>query len=342
MKELRKIAKVYLDDKLDYAELKAATLAFKSYLQELTTLDFNNQVYRTDIHLEAGLAIATEWAVRCVDDLERTKRFIKGTAEAIDEVLRRRPGPVHLLYAGTGPYATLVLPLLSLFSPDQLKLTLIEINDQSYQSILHIFAQPDFTPFLREVEQADASTLKLSEPEIYDILLSETMQNTLKREPQVAITVNLLRQLRSDVLLVPEKIVVQLAAIDIQYEEMVWTHKPVALGTLMESSKEALSDQINADTAVLTFPEVSLTISSEMLKDKSTLALITTIHVYGTQHLRFDNSGLTIPDYILSLDDHQHTDLKFRAKYELDPEPGIVWSIDRYTAETSPSGATAP
>ena len=59
MRELRQIAEVYLDDELNFSELKTATLAFKRYLQELTPLDLANDVYRTDIHLEAGLAIAT-------------------------------------------------------------------------------------------------------------------------------------------------------------------------------------------------------------------------------------------------------------------------------------------
>ncbi|WP_020571911.1 SAM-dependent methyltransferase [Neolewinella persica] len=327
MQQLRQIADVYLADELDYHELKSATLVFKRYLQELTTLDLGNNVYRKDIHLTAGLAVATEWAVRCVDDLERTKRFIKGTAEAVREVLRRRHGPVQLLYAGTGPYATLVLPLLSVFNPQQLQLTLVEINDQSYRSILHIFAQPAFAPYLREIMQADASTLKLTEPEVYDILLSETMQNTLKREPQVAITVNLLQQLRSDALLVPQSIVVELAAMDIRYRAMIGVQEPIALGALMESSRQGLAEQISLNTAELTFPEVSLKISDEALESKYSLALTTEIHVFGTQYLRFNKSGLTIPDLILSPDDRTNKDLTFRARYELRPEPGIVWSI---------------
>ena len=328
MKELRQIADVYLDDELDFVELKAATLAFKRYLQELAPLDLSNEVYRSDIHLEAGLAIATEWAVRCVDDLERTKTFIKGTAEAIEDRLHQQEGPVHLLYAGTGPYATLVLPLLSVFTPAQLQLTLIEINDQSYQSIRHIFNQPAFASYTQEILKGDASTLQLTQPENYDILLSETMKNTLNREPQVPITVNLLRQLRPDALLVPQRITVELATMDIKDQEMFWIQKPNPVGILMESSREALAEQLNADIAGMTFPEVMVEIAEERLKGKSTLALITEIHIFGTQYLRFNKSGLTIPDHILGLEDIQHTDLTFKARYELLPEPGIVWTIE--------------
>jgi predicted RNA methylase len=327
VRKLRQIAEVYLNDELDFVELKAATLAFKNYLQELTKLDLSDEVYRSDIHLDAGLAIATEWAVRCVDDLERTKRFIKGTAEAIEDALQRRAGPVHLLYAGTGPYATLVLPLLSVFTPAQLQLTLIEINDQSYQSIKDIFKQPAFAPFVQDILQGDASTLQLKEPKDYDILLSETMQNTLKREPQVPITVNLLRQLRPDALLVPQRIKVELAAMDVKYQEMIWVQKPTSLGVLMESSREAIAEQLKDGSAGMIFPEVFVEIPSEQLKGKSTLALITEIHVFGTQYLRLDKSGLTIPDHIVSLDDIKDADLTFKARYELQPEPRVVWSI---------------
>lgn len=327
MKELRRIADVYLDDELDYLELKAATVAFRRYLEELTSLDLADEVYRSDIHLASGLAIATEWAVRCVDDVERTKTFIKGTAAAIRQVLARRPGAVHLLYAGTGPYATLVLPLLSVFTPQQLQLTLIEINDQSYQSIRHIFQQPAFAPFLQAILQEDASTLRLAQPDVYDILLSETMQHALKREPQVPITVNLLRQLRPDAILIPQRIVVQLAAMDISYRDEIWIHEPSHLGIIVEAGREALAEQLMGEGESLVFPEVKIGLSQEELQGKSTLALTTDIHVFGTQYLRFDKSGLTIPDHILSLDDYQHTQLTFTGRYELHPEPGIVWSV---------------
>lgn len=328
MKELREIADAYLDDEMNFVELNAATIAFKRYLQELTPLDLSDEVYRSDIHLDSGLAVATEWAVRCVDDLERTKRFIKGTAEAIQDVLNRRAGPVHLLYAGTGPYATLILPLLSVFTPEQLQLCLIEVNDQSYQSIRHIFNQAAFAPYLQEILQGDASTLQLTQPEVYDILLSETMQNTLKREPQVLITINLLRQLRPDALLVPQQIVVQLAAMENKYHEKNWLQTPTNLGVLIESSKAALAEQISRGTTALTFSEVKLDISSDTMKGKSALALTTEIHVFGTQHLRYNKSGLTVPDHILELKDLQHTNLSFRSKYELHPEPGIIWSVE--------------
>lgn len=327
MKELREIADAYLDDEMNFVSLTAATIAFKRYLEELTPLDLSDEVYRSDIHLDSGLAIATEWAVRCIDDLERTKTFIKGTAEAIEDVLHRRAGPVHLLYAGTGPYATLVLPLMSVFTPEQLQLSLIEINDQSCQSVRHIFNQPAFAPYLQEILQGNASTLQLKQPEAYDILLSETMQNTLKREPQVPITVNLLRQLRPDTLLVPQRITVHLAAVAVKYQDRIWVQKSTTLGRLMESSREALTEHLKNDSKELTFSKAIIEIAAEQLEGKSSLALVTDIHVFGSQYLRFGKSGLTIPDHILNLDELKNTDITFQARYELLPEPGIVWSV---------------
>jgi hypothetical protein len=329
VKELRKIAEGYLADDLDFVELKATTMAFKRYLQRLNTLELSNDVYRKDIHLGSGLAIATEWAVRCIDDLERTKTFIKGTAQAIKVMLKRRPGPVHLLYAGTGPYGTLVLPLMSVFTPEEFQLTLIEINDQSYQSVRHIFQQSIFFPFLRDVLQEDAAEVQLKQPETYDILLSETMQNTLKREPQVPITINLLRQLRPDALLVPERIVVHLSAMAFSFQGQIGQIEDTTLGILMESSRSALVDQLNdAGSSVPVFPEVTLNLSPDTLSGNSTLALTTDIHIFGNQHLRFNKSGLTIPDIIVELNDIPPKGLTFKARYHLPPEPGIVWTLE--------------
>ena len=46
----------------------------------------------------------------CVDDIMRTRRFVRGVYHAMADMLNAREGKINLLYAGTGPFAMLVLP----------------------------------------------------------------------------------------------------------------------------------------------------------------------------------------------------------------------------------------
>jgi hypothetical protein len=50
--------------------------------------------------------------------------------------------PLQVVYACTGPYALLVLPLLSFFEPQQLKITFLDIHTPA---ILSLFALLMFT-----------------------------------------------------------------------------------------------------------------------------------------------------------------------------------------------------
>jgi hypothetical protein len=78
----------------------------------------------------AGLAIDTRSAALCIFDMMRTRKFLLGIRDAIDEKLRIDPGqPVTILYAGTGPFATLLTPLITVFRPDQLQM--VVAGDQS-------------------------------------------------------------------------------------------------------------------------------------------------------------------------------------------------------------------
>ena len=118
------------------------------------------------------------------------------------------------MYAGTGPFATLITPLTTLFSSDQLQVTLLELNPVSFQKIQQVVQQMEIGAYVRRIVQTDATTYQIPADEQIDILLSETMQNALKREQQVPIIYNLLQQIDYEVILIPEVIELQLAVMN--------------------------------------------------------------------------------------------------------------------------------
>jgi hypothetical protein len=323
MNDLRRLTNTILDTSATPIALQEALDELKDLLLSLTGIKGEGADHRNNINTEAGLAIGTEWAARCLDDTFRSVKFIRGVHQAISDRLSLEPGrPVELLYAGTGPFATLVFPLLAWYKPEQLQLTLVEINDMSITALKRLFALSEYSGFVRTILHADCTKLELPNWETIDILLSETMQYALQREHQVPITQYLISKLRSDVVLIPQEINVGLAALSHLGGEGDW--KLIPLSPLLTLSTAGFTSPVTTDgkTGTAEYPhELFLPARPEI---GGVLVLTTDIHVYGTEHLGFNESGLTIAESI-DVDGGGDTDRIFTWHYGYTPEPGIVW-----------------
>ena len=98
---LKQIADVLQRENLDFDELKVALDDYKTIVYGVSSLEFEDDALRNDIHSENGMALGTAWAAMCLDDGMRTKMFVKGLIEAVETKLNESKKPVHILYAGT-------------------------------------------------------------------------------------------------------------------------------------------------------------------------------------------------------------------------------------------------
>ena len=93
-------------------ENKAHTDALVEIFESITSIsahfDMNDW---QDANLSSGVAISPVQAARCLQETVRTQAFLKGVKAAIEEKLNAHD-TLHILYAGTGPYGPLLLPLL--------------------------------------------------------------------------------------------------------------------------------------------------------------------------------------------------------------------------------------
>ncbi|TXF91672.1 hypothetical protein FUA23_00370 [Neolewinella aurantiaca] len=326
MNELHLITDTILETSSTPRELMTVLHEFKDLLFHLTEIKGVGEKYRNDISTEAGLAIGTEWAARCVDDVYRSVKFIRGVHQAINDRLAVAPGqPVQLLYAGTGPFATLVLPLLTRFSPAELQLTLVEINELSITALRRLFSYPEYHDYARAIIQSDCTTVELPDWETYDILLTETMQYALQREHQVPLTLHLISKLRKDVVLIPQEIRVGLAAVNPTIEREDWEITPYSCLLSLTAAGLSSPGASNGKPGTADAPhELLLPARPEV---RGSLAFTTDIHVYGGEHLGFNQSGLTVPRIIYS-DGGGEEDRTFRWHYGFTPEPGLVWQME--------------
>lgn len=171
----------------------------------------------TDIGLSQGIAINPKLAAQCFTDYLRTHRFMLGAYQCSSDLLNQVSKPIRILYAGTGPYATIVLPLLYLFNEEEISITAIEINQDSYTAANHLVRNLRKERYFDSFLLADAINYCTNKE--FDIIISETMDKALTREPQLAIFSNLIKYLSPKGYLIPECIKVDLIASSVYLEK---------------------------------------------------------------------------------------------------------------------------
>jgi len=320
--ELKKITSILLDKTSDYSAILNACSSLKDLFYTATGFDDSLQLYEKKIVTGAGHAIGPVQAALCITDMMRTRVFLMGICDAIEKQLTMNPGkPVVVMYAGTGPFATLLTPLTTVFSASQLKMVLLEINFVSkdyLEKTIRCFAMQEY---VSDVIIADATTYKVPDNYIPDIIVSETMKPALKDEPQVNIVANLLSQF-PHALLIPESIKVSAALMgNIADADFSMKH----LHDLLEVSARTmipLNDQKNNMTV---FSEgVMVEIPEYPGRDLSTLVLDTEVTVFNGHILHFNECGLTIPVKVMDLASTAEWPLKLNFRYERKPLPGFI------------------
>lgn len=306
----------------DSGQMRDAAFKLHQLFCDSISFDERDESHQFHLNTAFGDALGPRWAASCLQDVVRTRKFLLGTKEAISKKLQDNPGkPVTLLYAGTGPFATLFTPLTCFFTPAEVQFVLLELNPISFQHLLNTVAIFDLQKYIVGIAEADASSYKIPENIEPDIILSETMQAALKREPQVSIAANLLAQCRPETLMIPELIKVELCLLGnlVKYHDALY---PIA--TLMELNK-VLARQIKEDPEKTSLLAQGIEVTIPLIPDTgyTQLALCTSIRVYGDLEIVFNGSGLTIPIMIAELSRFKKFPVKLRVWYEMGNEPGF-------------------
>lgn len=216
IKQLRKATATVLDGTQPAHTLRPEVIEIATALARSQTVwatpeqDISSGETRTP----NGLALSPTMAAMCAEDYMRTIAFIRGTHAAIVEVRQRLPDrPVRVLYAGCGPYATLAVPLMTLFSAAELTFTLLDIHPESIKSAESIVDTLCLSNSVEGFETVDAGSYRVNPDQAPDIILIEVMQACLESEPQVAITRHLLSQ-APNAILIPEEVRIEVQLVD--------------------------------------------------------------------------------------------------------------------------------
>ncbi len=318
---LKEITEILLNKDEDYLELKNAAEELFEFFSEAAGIK-EEELHKKDYFTSNGKAIGTWWAGKCIQEFMRTRKFIRGIYKGIKKVKKTfEDEPIHILYAGTGPFGTLLIPLTSFFSSDEMKITFLEINKESIKSLSRIIDALGLRDYVIDIIECDAAKYQGDTGKPIHILVTETMQSALKKEPQVAITKHLAPQLVAGGVLIPENITVTANLVDSKkdYERLLGNNVSqsdicVTLGTVIEFNKNNCNDE-------RIYSNIKMDIPSNLEKRFQGLFLFTEIQVFEDEVLGLRESSLNLPVKILdrSVAEHEVQSLIFR--YVMDENP---------------------
>jgi hypothetical protein len=279
---------------------------------------------RSALLVPAGLASSPLDAAHCLLDARRTAIYLRGVHSAIREAQQRFPGEViQVLYAGCGPFAPLCLPLLPLLAGQAVHFTLLDVHARAIESVQAILAALRLEETNVDCLVCDATQYHHPDRRPLHVVVSETMQRALEKEPQVAILMNTAPQLVPRGLMVPEMIAVDAVLTDLSKElggsgpvPEPWSGR-ILLGRILELDRERASMWAAAGMRSY-LPPARIALPS-VVPAQNSLVLTTSIRAFGVHELREYQSGLTYPAMVNNW--RAGEDLKFI--YRLCDKPGF-------------------
>jgi len=302
IENLNRIAQDILDPEKTIVDLIPHIGDLRALLERHTLLKLTTEVNLAEDRtlLDSGMAVSPLMAAFCAREVLRSAAFIKGAGAAVQDAARE-DRPVRVLYAGCGPFALLALPLMAAFSAQQVVFTLIDIHPESLRCAQHLIDAFGFSGHVLEHVCADATRYQIPLDSIPDVIVSETMNVCLGKEPQVSIARHLLAQ-APDALMVPQAVSVEACLLDRSKEHVPVAEqqdKPVEpvrdriyLGKIFELNAENIRQW--ADITEERLPAGSITIPTPLLQ-RYQLRLLTRITVYGQTCLQDYDSSLNLP-----------------------------------------------
>ncbi len=323
-------------DHNEYGKLYSACDELFETLLRAGSIDRKEEKNKQNQSLDSGEALGITWAAMCIKDIMRTKSFMDGVYAAVRDMLHIRPDKtIHILYTGTGPFATLVLPLTARFSPEQIQLTLLEVNETSFTSLQKLLPIFHLEKYIHRLEKADATKWKRPDNDQIDIFIVEAMQQGLKSEPHVAICMNIVPQLRPDTIMIPQQITLTAALVN---EPKRMQEKSEAgslinsihiLDTVFILNKETISALTESygqsDETEFTFPEKTIVIAEDVVENYPHLYLLTDIMIYKEDCLLLDESPLSMPLKLADMRKHLPGAITFQ--YRIGRNPGMQFNM---------------
>lgn len=315
--ELRKITENILepaqDGGLQKKEIASRHVSDLGYLirrcPDLPRLDYYGTLGTS------GDALSPQGAARCLEaDQYRTYAFIVATRNAVLAALEQfQERPIHVLEAGSGPFAPLTLPLTTIFPPDQVRFSAIDMHITSVLYLKRLIEWFGIQAHFASVTAYDAFTYQ-NRGQLHGVVL-ETMRPGLLTEPQAALTEHLAPQVKKGGFFIPEEITLW-AAVQKVLNGQRECKNIGDLATIRPEPGEHTPIPSGVDTLV-TIPSLPPEIPHELIIE-------TRVHLHGNVVLEPDESNITTPLRILSIPQSSKNSKQATMKYAFGKEKETI------------------
>jgi len=240
-----------------------------------------------------------------------------------------------------------MLPVVFQFKSEAVQFTLLEINADSFTSLQSLIRKLKLEKYVSSMENTDATEWRLQPEQEVDIFICETMTQGLQSEPQVAICLNIVPQLPTGVIMIPEQVSLQAAffttstrtkrieglkdgegasksanhtVLDKRDE---WKNEIIEAADILVVNRHTIAAlaavQLEENARAVVLSSVDIEIDTATSKTNAELYLLTDVIVYADQKLLMNESALTMPLKLLDVDASTNVQLQ----YVMGENPGV-------------------
>lgn len=311
---------------------------FSDITGESAMSDMSNLSGRITPH---GYSLDPMGALNCISDVLRTVKYMRGINIALKDLRNLLPDSIiNIVYAGCGPFASLLLPLAATMNLSKMKMYLVDINLESLQNVRMLIQGLELSEEPFELICADASTFRFNSELSMHMLITETMYPALNKEPQVAITLNLASQLYENGILIPQEVIINAFVSDpaVEFSEKDKNKRSTDFLDEIKSRRTSLGKvfslgltKINEckdengeiDTAEIFKLEAGEIIMPKSVRQDDALMLATRIIVYKDIVIEEYESGLTAP-FIYDKEYNKQPGAVLKFYYEISEYPRFI------------------
>ena len=203
------------------AQLEAV---FEAFTQVYESSDISEALRKRRYICETGLVSSPDHCTETIKDTLRMNAFVRGIDQAIHSLSQSVKGKINIVYPACGPFAPLLLPLLSyyqregIYSSDDLSVSLIDIQDGAIQSVRSLIKALSIGGFIKEVVCCNAVSYTSNEP--VHLVVLEALQHGFSREGHLKLAKHFADMLDPIGIFLPQEIIVS-AVLNVGQREYV-------------------------------------------------------------------------------------------------------------------------